>query len=417
MPFFGWWIVLTGVLSGVASAATSPHIAGFFLIPMTGALGIGRASFSMVYSIRTVSDGAAGPVVGRLLDRYGPRLLMAAGGVVAGFALMSLVAVQNFWQFTLAMGVFGIASAACMERLVPMVTVARWFVRKRGRAIALVSTGMSIGLAIFSPITQGLIDWIGWRWTWVVLGGFVWILTVPSALAFMRKTPEMMGLKPDGDPVDADVIHSIQDEPHDSEEEPWFSLAMARRTRTFWFLAMSMVLGNGAQSAIAVHQIPAILDNGVSPMAISVGMVVFGLLGILSKIIVGLLAERMSIQLLVVLTMIGTAASLIILMYADSVSMSFAYFVLAGFTRPTTFPLAALVWADYFGRKHLGSIQGAIQPPLLLAQAGGPLLVGILYDWLGGYRMAFSVIIGMYLMAALAMMYAPPPKLPEEVNQ
>ena len=411
-PFFGWWLVLTGFLSAVASAASSPHIAGFFLIPMTEALGIGRGSFSLVYSIRTISDGAAGPVVGRLLDRHGPRLLMAGGGVIAGLALMSLSVVQNFWQFAVALGIFGVASAACMERLVPNVTVARWFVRKRGRAIALVSTGMSVGLAIFAPVAQGFIDLVGWRWTWVILGVCVWILIIPASLAFMRKNPEVMGLRPDGDRAS----DSLKDPgggiaSGDMEEAGW-TLYMARRTSTFWFLTASMVLGAGAQSAIAVHQVPAILDKGVSAAAISGAMVVFGLLGILSKIVIGLLVERISIQLLVVLTSIGTAVSLVILMNANSVSMAFSYAVLAGFTRPATFPLAAIVWADYFGRRHLGSIQGMIQPLLLLAQAGGPLLVGVLFDWLDGYTVAFSVIIGLYVMSALAMVFAPPPESP-----
>ena len=416
-PFFGWWIVLTGFLSAMASAASSPHIAGFFLVPMTEALGIGRGSFSLVYSIRTISDGAAGPVVGRLLDRYGPRMLMAGGGVIAGLALMSLGVVQNFWQFAVVLGIFGLASAACMERLVPNVTVARWFVRKRGRAVALVSTGMSVGLAIFAPVAQGFIDLVGWRWTWAILGTCVWILIIPASLAFMRKSPEVMGLRPDGDRASASPGESGQGIASVDKEEVSWTFLMARRTRTFWFLSASMILGAGAQSAIAVHQVPAILDNGISPAAISGAMVVFGLLGIVSKIVIGLLVERISIQLLVVLTTVGTAVSLIILMNADSISMTFSYAVLAGFTRPATFPLAAIVWADYFGRKHLGTIQGMIQPFLLLAQAGGPLLVGVLFDWLDGYTVAFSVIIGLYLMAALAMVFAPPPEPPDEVGQ
>ena len=393
-------------------AANSPHVVGFFLIPMTEALGIGRGSFSLVYSIRTFTEGAAGPVVGRLLDRYGPRMLMAGGAVFAGLALMSLGSVQNLWQFATALGIFGLASAACMGRLVAGVTVARWFVRKRGRAIALITTGMSLGVAVFSPLTQGFINLVDWRWTWAILGICVWILIIPASLAFMRKSPEVMGLRPDGDPVDDGNEGSEQGIASvDKEEEGW-TLPMARRTRTFWFLTASMVLGTGATTAASFHQVPAILDNGVTPAATAGAMVVFGLLGIVSKVTIGFLAERFSIQLLVVLTTVGSGASLIILMNANSVSMAFSYAALAGFMRPATHPLSTIVWADYFGRRSLGTIQGMIQPFLLLARAGGPLLGGLLFDWLDGYTVAFSAVIGLHLMAALAMVFAPPPGLP-----
>ena len=416
-PFFGWWIVLTGFLSDLAMAVNSPHVVGFFLIPMTEALGIGRGTFSLVYSIRTFTEGVAGPVVGRLLDRYGPRMLMVGGAVIAGLALMALGVVQNFWQYSVVLGIFGLASAASMGRLVTGVTVARWFVRKRGRAIALITTGMSLGVAVFSPLSQGLIDLIGWRWTWVILGICIWVLIIPASLAFMRKSPEVMGLRPDGDPVEDNNGGSGQGIPSGDREEIAWTLLMARRTRTFWFLTASMVLGTGATTAVSFHQVPAILDKGISPAATASAMVVFGLLGIVSKIVIGLLAERLSIQLLVVITTVGSAVSVIILMNANSISMVFSYAVLAGFMRPATHPLSTIVWADYFGRKSLGSIQGMIQPFLLLARAGGPLLGGLLFDWRGGYTMAFVVIIGLHLLAALAMVFAPPPKPPTGVGQ
>jgi sugar phosphate permease len=398
-------------------AVNSPHIAGFFLIPMSEALGIGRGTFSLVYSIRTFTEGVAGPVVGRLLDRYGPRMLMVGGAVIAGLALMALGVVQNFWQFAVVLGIFGLASAACMGRLVAGVTVSRWFVRKRGRAIALITTGMSLGIAIFSPLSQGFIDLVGWRWTWTILGACVWVLIIPVSLAFMRKSPEVMGLRPDGDPVDDNNSGSGQGIHSGDREEIAWTLLMARRTRTFWFLTASMVLGTGATTAVSFHQVPAILDKGFSPAAAASAMVVFGLLGIASKIIIGFLAERLSIQLLVVSTTIGSAISVIILMNANSVGMVFSYAVLAGFMRPATHPLSTMVWADYFGRKSLGSIQGMIQPFLLLARAGGPLLGGLLFDWTGRYIVAFWVIIGLHLLAALAMVFAPPPKPPVGAGQ
>ena len=105
-PFFGWWIVLTGGLADVATSVSGPHVFGFFVIPMTTSLGIGRGAISAAYAVRIATAGGAAFAVGRLLDRYGPRMLMVVGGFVAGLLLMTTGLVQNFWQFSLVCALY-----------------------------------------------------------------------------------------------------------------------------------------------------------------------------------------------------------------------------------------------------------------------------------------------------------------------
>ena len=408
-PFFGWWIVLTGGLADVATSVSGPHVFGFFVIPMTTSLGMGRGLISAAYAVRIATEGGAAFAVGRLLDRYGPRMLMVLGGFLAGLLLMTTRLVQNFWQFALVCALFGLPAAACMGRIVPGVTVAKWFIKKRGRAIGLITTGMSLGIAIFSPISQALIESVGWRWTWVFLGGIMWFLLIPASLVFMRKTPESMGLKSDGDTGNED---NSRPGLKPAVESSW-TLEQARRTSTFWFLSVAMVVGTGATSAISFHQVPAMLDNGFTARDAAGAMIVFGLVGILSKVVTGFLAERFSVQILVIVATLGSAASVVILMNANSLTMVYAYAFLAGLNRPATHPLSLIVWADYFGRGHQGTIQGTVYPFLLIARTGAPLIGGLLFDLSGNYQTAFLVVIGMHVLGALAMVFAPPPVLTE----
>ena len=188
---------------------------------------------------------------------------------------------------------------------------------------------------------------------------------------------------------------------------------MARRTSTFWFLSLAMVVGSGATSAISFHQVPAMLDNGFTARDAAGAMIVFGLVGILSKVVTGFLAERFSIQILIIVATLGSAVSVVLLMNANSLTMVYAYAFLAGLNRPATHPLSLIVWADYFGRGSQGTIQGTVYPFLLIARTGAPLIGGLLFDLSGNYQTAFLVVIGMHVLGALAMVFASPPVLTE----
>lgn len=405
--FFGWRVVVGAFLGEMTSTFFGPPALGFFMIPMTQALNIGRAAFTLSFSIRSVAEAATSMVVGPLVDRYGPRMLMVVGSLLTGLVVMSFGLVQAFWQFALVSTLLGIVATAGMGRIVTLVTVSKWFIRKRGRAIGYVTTGFSIGVAL-APLSQALISWVEWRLSWVVLGGCVWLLMLPPSFAFMRKSPESMGLRPDGDTKEMSgrvpVTHSADD--------PVWTLRMAVRTRSLWLLEFACVLATAAVPAVTLHQAPAILDKGFSASITAVAIFIFGIAAGVSKVGFGFLAERIPVQYLFVSCLVGSGGSLLLLVNANSVGMIFAYSVSYGLLRGGFPTLESIIWADYFGRSFLGTIRGVMRPFILFARAGGPLLAGVLFDITHHYNSAFTIFTAMYLIGGLVMLFAPPPRLP-----
>ena len=415
--FFGWKVVLGAFLGEMTSVIAGPPVFGFFIIPMTQAMHVGRGLFTLAFSIRAVMEGLSGPVIGPVVDRHGPRALMVIGSIVSGLVIMSFGGVHAFWQFAVACALLGVAAAAGMGRIVTLVTVARWFVRKRGRAVAFATTGFSVGVALLAPLSQALISAIGWRLSWVILGGLLWLLVVPAAFAFMRKSPESMGLRPDGEPVgNGGESTSSKSGPSDKADLSW-TLAMAVRTRSLWLLELAIILGATAVPGVTFHQAPVILDKGLGvPIAAAV-IFIFGIASGFSKVGFGFLAERIPVQYLFIGCMMGSSGSLLLLLNADSTLMVVAYAVTYGLLRGGFPTLESVVWADYFGRTSLGTIRGVFQPFILIARASGPLIAGVLFDLTKDYDLAITTFIVMFMVGGLVLIFAPPPRYPTSVRQ
>ena len=400
----------------MTSTVTGPPVFGFFMIPMTQAMGIGRGTFTLAFSIRAITAGLSGPIIGPLVDRHGPRTLMFLGSLLSGLVVMGLGGVQAFWQFAFAFAVLGFTVTAGMGRIVSLVTVARWFVRKRGRALAFATSGFSVGVAVFAPLSQGLITIVGWRLSWVILGACIWLVMIPASLAFMRKSPEAMGLKPDGDAPKQSHLSSVPEADSPSGDVSW-TFGMAVRTRSLWLLQVSFVLTAAAIPAVTIHQVPAILDKGFGVVVAAAAVFIFGITGIVSKIIFGFLVERISIQFVTIGCLLGSGASLFLLVIANSIPMIYAYSFTYGLLRGAIPTLESIIWADYFGRDFLGTIRGVLQPFTVIAGASGPLLAGLLFDLTLSYTAALTTFIAMYLISASVLVFAPPPSHPQLQEQ
>ena len=414
--FFGWRVVFGAFLGEMTSTFFGPPVLGFFIIPMTQALNIGRGAFALGFSIRSVAEAASSVVVGPLVDRYGPRTLMVVGSLLTGFVVMSFGMVQTFWQFALVSAILGVVATAGMGRIVTLVTVSKWFIRKRGRAIGYVTTGFSVGVAL-APLSQVLISWVEWRLSWVILGGSVWFLMLPTSLAFMRKSPESMGLMPDGDTKElSSSAPAFKGGPPVSDDPVW-TLRMAVRTRSLWLLEIAAVLATAAVPAVTLHQAPAILDKGFSAPITAAAIFTFGVMAGISKVGFGFLAERIPVQYLFIACLLGSGGSLLLLVSANSTAMIFAYAVSYGLLRGGFPALESIIWADYFGRSFLGTIRGVMRPFILFARAGGPLLAGVLFDITDNYNAAFTIFTAMYVIGGLVMLFAPPPQLPASARE
>ncbi|MEK7782353.1 MAG: MFS transporter, partial [Candidatus Binatota bacterium] len=169
-----------------------------FLKPLTEDLGVSRGVFSLLRSGESLIGAGLAPMVGSLVDRQGGRLLMTFGALVVGAGFIVLSQVDEFWQFAIVRWSLVSVGDAFMGSMVINVTLARWFIRRRGRAFALSSMGIGFGKVGMPIFAASLLVWLGWRLTWAAFGLLTLALVVGPALTYMRRRPEDMGLHPDG---------------------------------------------------------------------------------------------------------------------------------------------------------------------------------------------------------------------------
>ena len=197
--FYGWYIVIGLGVVGMVSAGIGGVNLGLFLPPVNRELGISHVYFGWAMAARLIGYSATSWYIGMLLDRYGARIPMAVTGLLTGLVMMGLSNMQTGWHLValyFILGAVGLEGAG--GNLFQTIPLSRWFLRKRGQAMAITLVGTSLGIFLFSPLSQYFISTLGWRWAWRILGGIGSLGMVMVALLVIRKDPQSMGLQPDG---------------------------------------------------------------------------------------------------------------------------------------------------------------------------------------------------------------------------
>ena len=413
--FYGWVIVAVMAVAGAANMALGTLNYGLFIKPMGDDLGIGRATFGWAQTARQVASAVTSPLVGSVLDRFGSRVLLAVAAAITGGALVGLGFIGQGWHlvalFT-AMGLVGMSGPAALVTTVP---VAKWFVRKRGQAMSFVALGIPVGALIFIPLTQLFIDAFGWRMAWILLGIIGAGVIIPLSLIFVRRQPEDLGLRADGDarpslPRDAQHGHVGDAAPAPPDERAW-TYEAAVRTATFWQLTFTFSVVMLALSSVAVHRIPHFMDRGLDPRLVAYATALDAVAAGVSSFVMGLLADRVPARYLGVAGFLLIAAGILLTTVADSVPVMFLAMIVFGAGIGGLMLIQNYVWADYFGRLHLGRIRGMVTPITLVFGGAGAPLAGYVRDANGSYTSIWLVGMGLFLLGALVLALTPPPAL------
>lgn len=417
--FYGWYIVGVAFLAAFIHSEAVSSTLSVFIKPMTESLGWSRGMISGVRSFEQILEAVAAPLIGPIVDRHGGRILMVVGSLVAGAGFIAVAFTQDLWQFYTLRAIVTLG-VLCFGGLVTHVAIANWFVRKRGRAFAISGLGGSLGTVIVIPVATWLILTLGWRATWALFGVFVWGLIVAPALLLMRRRPEDMGFRPDGDavpdvPADRtspdmqDMRRSRQELPAVAREEITWNRSEAIRTRAFWVIVVVFGMSRLAAMGINLHLIPYLLDLGYSGgIAASVFVVRSGV-GLFGNPIWGLAAERYDVRLLTFVKFVLQVLAVTTIVLAQSLGMVYAGFALYGIAQGGGGILTEIMFANYYGRLSLGAVRSLALPLQIAFSAGGPLLLGVSFDVTGSYTFAFSIIIGASMISAALILLATPP--------
>ena len=407
--FYGWVIVGVMAASGAVSMAMGSLNFGLFIKPMGDQLGIGRAAFGWAQTARQGAGALSSPIIGPLLDRFGSRVMLPVSALATGAAMIGLANMSVSWHLIVLFAVMGFAGMSGPGALVTSVPVLKWFVRDRGRALSFMSLGIPIGALLFVPLTQILIDAVGWRNAWVILAALGVAVIVPLSAVFVRRQPEDMGLLPDGaTPLTNADGETSSNAPVD--EVSW-TTRDALRSPTLWRLVVAFCVVQLATGTVALHRIPDFMDRGLDARLVSYATAFDAVCAGAATFAFGMLVGRVPVRFLGGLGFSMLAAASVLTIYADNVPIMALSMAIFGLGIGGMMFLNNFIWADYFGRENVGAIRGLVNPINLAVGGLGAPVAGYIYDFTGTYEVAWWVGVALMTFGAILTVMTGPPRL------
>ena len=413
--FYGWWIVLAAVLCQFASMSVGQAVIGVFMKPVIDDLGWKVWEFTLGSSLAVGTGAISAVIAGRIVDAKGPRPLILIGSVVSGICLFLLSLQSNLFIFLTLYSIAGLIGWNFFGPLVINATLSKWFISRRGWALSLGSIGISLAGLITPFLMTFVVDSFSWRTGYNVLGISVVTLLIPIAFV-MRRRPEDYGLEPDGNILSNASNH---DSKNNQLEPDSLTMREALLTKSFWSLVFGFGLIMGALISVLIHAIPFIVESGFSRTIAATAITVNGLGNLSGKFFWGYALQKFDPRKLVFLAYSLSALGVgLMLSTPNSLNIPtlFLGFFLYGVGFGGTIPLSQFIWAKYFGRKNIGSINGVAHPMTTLSTALAPVLVGYGYDIYQTYSPAFVVIIFAYILGAFIVLISKEPILKESAK-
>lgn len=419
--FYGWWVVLAGTLLYGLGVGSIFYGFNTFFVPMVSEFGWSRAITSGAFSMSRFEGGLSGPLVGWLIDRFGVRKLALIGVTLAGAGFIALTLVsQDVWTLYVIFGLLisvgfdtGFARACT-------AAAAKWFIRKRSRAISFITIGGGVGGAAIVPLLGWLIAHYGWRTAAVVVGIMIVALGIPMAY-FLRNNPEERGLQPDGvaGPAKdeegangAQVRPGSEDASSSGVRDVDFTVRQALKTKAYWTYVGVMVLRASILSSMVIHQMPHLVDMGIDFQLAASILGTMVLMSIPGRFTFGWLGDKWDKRGLLLTASLLQAAGILIFIHATTVWMVYLFVVVFGVGYGGAIPLAHALRADLFGRRIFATLAGITMTMTMVSTVTAPILLGYLYDVTQSYTVGFYVLAGVILVAGFGFLLIKYPQLP-----
>jgi MFS family permease len=332
--------------------------------------------------------------VGRLVDRLGSRPVCTAGAVVMAASLVLSGRMTTLWEFYLYFAVIGSLGLAATGHVMGSVTLARWFIRRRGVAMSFLGSASMAGMAVLVPLAMWCILRFGWRTSFVILGIGSLLVMLPLTLWVLRDDPESLGLEPDGisaEPGTGSVTSVIERT----------DIAEALQVPSFWLLTAGLFNCGFSMSLLSAHGVPMLTDHGFHPMTASSAIGFLGMTAIGGGIMLGLISDRWGRKPVLAAVYLLRLVAFSMLFFVREPAVLLIVAAIGGVGMSGSLAMTSALTGDIFGRFSVGSIFGLI---FLSHQAGSSLgswLGGFLFDVTGGYGAAFGVAGALLLIAAI----------------
>jgi MFS transporter, OFA family, oxalate/formate antiporter len=408
--YYGWIIVGLGLVSmsfwfGVRSSFS------VFYVALLEEFHWSRGESAGVQSMSMLTYTFIAPLVGGLIDRFGPRRVIAPGILllVAGLVLCS--SMKNLFQFYVFYGVVASAGSTCIAIVAYSAILAHWFEKKRGLASGIAVSGMGCGTFVLVPLSQSLISSYGWRPTFLILAGLVLAIALPLNLCFLRHRPEELGLPVDGLEPDPPVTGNEPQPAGLARQQRDWTLKEVLRTRSFWALVAFPFFSLIGVYIVVVHNVRFMVDKGVTPMTAALIFALAGMSTSIFRVFWGWVSDHVGREKAYTAGMLclflGVASLLLMDSFGNGVFM-YTFAVFFGMGWGATAPLFMATAADLFKGRIFGLIYGIVEGTLGLGGSIGSWVAGFIFDQTKSYRLAFFLAIAACFVSCIFIWIAAP---------
>jgi MFS family permease len=393
--FFYGWIILMAAGAGIfASGPGQSHTFSVFIGPISRDLGVGATAISSAYGLATLIAALGLPFVGRLVDRYGARKIMLTVVIFLGLGCIAFGFAPGIIWLALGFGALRFFGQGSLM-LTSVNVVSHWFSRKRGFAMGMMLLGFAISMAIHPPLSQWLIEQVGWRQAWIWLGVSTWVLMVPIVFFLLQDAPESIGSLPDGE---KNIEHDDKQTINKHGAEFGFTLKEALATSTFYIVAAALCTMSMLVTALHFFQVSIFEHQGLTPSIAAWMFPLSAIIAVLTQPIVGRCLDKFPTPRVITMSLATLCAALLSMSMVSDLLTAILYAVIFGINNAFNMTLFGYLWPRYFGRRHIGSVQGTGQMIGVIGASIGPIPLGMAFDLTDDYKLT---LIGLAILPAL----------------
>ena len=415
LPFFYGWVIVAVAFVTMGVGVNARTAFSVLFPPILGEFGWERGVTAGAFSFGFIVSAFLSPLLGRMMDRHGPRAVMELGVGLTGAGMLLAAFVNQPWHLYLTLGVLVGGGSVCLGFTGHGLFLPNWFVRRRGLALSIAFSGVGIGSLVLLPWLQWFIERSGWRAACTAMGILVFAVLVPLNL-LLRRRPEDIGIQPDGDhaPVSRDAAGHADNVIDRAWAAVDWTVARAMRTARFWWIALGYFCGLFAWYAVQVHQTKYLVEIGFSGAyaAWALGFVSF--VGIPGQIALGHISDRIGREWVWTVGQAGFAlcyAALLLMRATPSPALLWLMVLSQGMLGYGVTSVVGAIPAEVFQGRHYGAIFGTLMGVAIAGGAMGPWVAGALYDATGTYTLAFALAIGCCVISTVSIWLASPRKI------
>lgn len=390
--FYGWRIVAVAMLALGLSNGVSSYSYGLLVLPMSAEFGASRMEMMWGLTAGSLATVLISPLAGTLMDKRSARLMFSIGAAFLGSALVLISLSRNVWEFVLVFGFFMSVAGTLLGPLGANTLVARWFSRRRGRALGLAAVGTSLGGLIVPLLLQALIEAHGWRVACLWMAGILMLVLLPPIVLVVRNRPGDMGLQPDGLPA-----------PAPGQGTAAFSAAtelpklMAHGP--FWRIALAVGALMAAFTAVLANLVPFAIGHGVAGQQAAFLISAISVAGISGKLLFSVFADRINLKAAILGALFMVGLPLLVLAQFHGYWVMVLAAVSVGLASGAFLPAWGALLARIYGPLVFGRVMGRMQPVTIIMVMLAMPMTGYLFDQTGSYSTAFLVLAAILTLA------------------